>query len=165
MQETRVPSDDPIAAGADGSPTPPTRPEPPRRKVAVIVVAVLVVLVGGVAGAVTFLDHRSSSYSDLLELRDAAVDAGLNCSKWERNDIPEREIQAGVCTGGDGGMLLMYTDSAKRTDDVAEMRTRLAAKGTNYTLLVRDNWVIATPTGTAADLADDMGGEVLQDSN
>jgi hypothetical protein len=106
----------------------------------------------------------SSEYSDVLELRDAAVDAGLDCPDWERTSDEDTKA-TGACS--DDAVLILYRDADGRKTGVAEMVkthqefNKMLGADVPQTLLVGDNWVINSPD--AADLADDLGGEVIDD--
>lgn len=91
----------------------------------------------------------SSGYSDVLELRDAAMDAGLQCPDWERTSDT-----TGTCSEAD--VLILSDDIDAEVDHLMEFAKDY---GVPVTLLVGDNWVVNSPD--AADLKDDLGGEVV----
>ena len=95
-----------------------------------------------------------STYGDLIDLRDAAVDADYFCPAWESKDI-----DSGSCTDHDVFHLSASADA--NADSVAEHVDILRTFGfTPATMLVGDNWWIDGPTADLDHIADDLGGEI-----
>lgn len=123
-----------------------------------------------------------SDYDSLLELRDAAIEAGLQCDDWERVDE-----NSGSC--GEDVVMSFYEDEEERKREVEEtldtfrdlailddrineelepMEDALGMEPTDDITpidvpltprLVKDNWVITS--ADAVDLQDKLGGEVI----
>lgn len=97
-----------------------------------------------------------STYSTVIELRDAFIAAGGDCPDWQMTNRVKLAAQSGECSGS---VVLSTYLSASTRDEVI-----LALKGVSdpgaVHLLVGENWIINTkaPEG----LVDKMGGTVVR---
>lgn len=89
--------------------------------------------------------------SSLVELRDAATDAGLDCPSWELGlEAPGGMTKAGTCGGGVD--LVVHADA-----EAQELAVDYLVREGD-TVLVGPNWTIVTDQ--APELAAELGGEV-----
>lgn len=96
-------------------------------------------------------------YTSLTELRDAAVDAGLDCSSWTLATVESGE--GGHC--GDSVSLNLFSDHEDATQAANNLGDMLGSMGINYTTLLGDNWFIQLPSSNASELQDVLGGEII----
>jgi hypothetical protein len=94
-----------------------------------------------------------TEYGTIEELRDAAVDAGLDCDDWEEGTADGNWAQYGTC--GSDTTLATYTSESQRDDDVDGAKER--ALGGE--LLVGPNWTVRADD--VADLQTELGGTVV----
>jgi hypothetical protein len=93
-------------------------------------------------------------FDDLIDLRDAAVDAGLDCDDWKR-----RDVQSGSC--GSDSVLFVYESESVRKKEVQDNLDNLVLAGFEYDYVVGKNWAISAPDAGAAEyLHAELGGEI-----
>jgi hypothetical protein len=100
-------------------------------------------------------------YASVVELRDAAITAGLPCRGWTQDNEAELAAESGTCA--DGVTVAVYPDDTTLAVAlVYELSLRLATQTVGiatFPLLVGPNWIIATLQ--APELAQHLGGIVL----
>lgn len=99
-------------------------------------------------------DTTSQRYEHVLDLRDAAVDAGYECPSWFETDTVPGSSSSGVCSDFD---LFAVFDS--NSDPGIELVIEAQREGDTATLR-GSNWVIVCPDPEA--LQAELGGEVIQ---
>jgi hypothetical protein len=113
---------------------------------------VCVVLVGGCGGA------HYTSYVSVEELRIDAVEAGLDCPQWTRDDRPDG-TQAGSCSTI--SRLFVYVDGDALDSAMDEFHETAERTGLKFKVLRGENWVANDPY--AESLQDALGGEIVTD--
>lgn len=99
----------------------------------------------------------STGFPSVVELRDAAVDAGLPCPRWRQTDRYEVAAEYAKCSGST--TLSTYSTRADLQEALATLRTLNLPLGEEATpLLVGENWIIQSPH--APKIADRLGGVV-----
>lgn len=96
-------------------------------------------------------------YSTVVELRDAAKDAGTTCPDWKQTDVVKFAAQSGSCS--DDSVFATYATTAQLDEAVAtykEINTSADAP-----MLVGANWSIVAPAKIVNYLKDEMGGTVV----
>jgi hypothetical protein len=114
------------------------------RRIAITLAALALALTGCGGNA----DH------DLLDLRDAAVDAGYTCPNWRTHE----DGDVGYCTDAD--VFAVYADKSALNAGLAKHLDTLSTFGFEATILVGDNWWIDGPKADLEHIADDLGGEI-----
>jgi hypothetical protein len=104
------------------------------------------------AGSTT---DEGGGFESLNELREAAVDAGLDCQTW--TPAPVESGDGAHC--GESVRLNWFADDDAARDAAEELSETLRDVGIAYTLLLGDNWFISADD--ADELQDDLGGEVV----
>lgn len=93
----------------------------------------------------------------MVELRDAAVDAGLPCPRWRQTDRYEVAAEFGKCSGATA--LSTYSTSADLQEAVTTLRALNLPLGEEATpILVGANWIIQSPH--VPKIAGRLGGAV-----
>lgn len=93
-------------------------------------------------------------FDDLIDLRDAAIDAGLDCDDWKR-----RDVQSGSC--GSDSVLFVYESESVRKREVQDNLDNLVLARFEYDYVVGKNWAISAPDAGAAEyLQEELGGEI-----
>jgi len=105
----------------------------------------------------------AQSYATVVQLRDAAVEWGMTCDKWDGSGASDlAAAQSGVCsaTVGDTSVLFAtYATPADLQTDLTYLRG-LIFPGEDVALLTGANWLISTDGAWAARLAVKLGGTV-----
>lgn len=111
----------------------------------------------------------------VVELKDAAMAAGLPCPFWEQTNAVTLAAESGECTTGSGSYVLSTYISESSRDDAVQrfkdfslgIRKTLEGKEDvdptltdEETLLVGPNWVINS--NTAASLQVTLGGKIVR---
>jgi hypothetical protein len=101
-------------------------------------------------------------YSNLLELRKAAVEAGLDCPSWNQQptwypQVSHSGVEGGICS--ENSVLVLYTDGQDPEKEIGRTIVSLTDLNVGYPFLVGKNWMVNSPD--AADLQDAMGGKVV----
>lgn len=105
---------------------------------------------------------RGHQYSDLQDLRKAAVDAGLDCPSWNQQpvwnrQVPHSGVESGICS--ENSVLVLYTHGQNPEKEIGRTITGLTDLDVGYPFLVGKNWMVNSPD--AGDLQNAMGGKVL----
>lgn len=120
------------------------------RRRAVVVVALMV--------SMAACASPEKRYDSALELRSAAVNAGLNCTRYNPMTPPSGAASAGHCVGsGSHAEFVVYNgdDAASKGADEAQRRL-----GSGDAMLVGPNWYLSAAASEVSDLHDAVGGEV-----
>lgn len=94
------------------------------------------------------------SYGGVESLKDAFVNAGGDCSDWDRHDAGELSEESGSC-GDDAALSYFGDDSEGYGTSYASMQKL------DVPMIVGDNWIIQTSfedAGRGHKLAHDIGG-------
>jgi len=101
------------------------------------------------------------TFSGVVDLRDAAVEAGYVCPHWQQSNAITLAAESGDCS--DESVLSTYAsdgDLQQQLDIDKEMADLLTDSGIETTpSLVGPNWILKDPR--AADLRDSLGGVVV----
>jgi hypothetical protein len=101
------------------------------------------------------------TFSSVVDLRDAAVDAGYECRRWKQTNDVTLAAESGTCSAA--SVLSTYAsdgDLQQQLDVDKEMADLLTDSGIETTpALVGPNWILKDPR--AADLQDALGGVVV----
>jgi hypothetical protein len=95
----------------------------------------------------------AQTYTSVIELRDAAVAAGLPCPHWQQSDVILDASESGDCSGN--AVISTYATAA-RLDRAVERVTSFPGG----VVLVGPNWIINAPQ--APKLAKVLGGTVTR---
>lgn len=123
--------------------------------------ALLAVTLTGCAGTTTPeltptpTPARAVAYDDAAALRDAAVQAGLDCPRWDSLNVITNAASSGHCS--DYAVLSTYLTEDAVQSTVIGMK-RLGGDGS---LLVGPNWIISERPEVVQSLKESMGGTVV----
>lgn len=102
---------------------------------------------------------NGGTYAEVSGLRDAAVDAGLDCQAWELTSNPTSDlIGSGSGSCSSSAMLTIYEEGIP-PQGMESVVDSLQEAGAGYSFLVGENWVIISPD--AEDLQDHLGGKLI----
>jgi hypothetical protein len=97
-----------------------------------------------------------SSYTSVEGLRVDAIEAGLDCPNWTRDDRPDG-TQAGSCSATT--RLFVYEDEDALDAAMEEFDQVADRTGLDFTVLRGENWVVND--ANAASLQEELGGQVV----
>lgn len=117
-----------------------------------IALAALALILVGCAPQVT----APTTYGDVVELRDAAVAAGLPCPAWEQKNQVTLASTSGTCSGQ--AVLSVFLSK----DAVQELVTKAKSLPGKRTWLVGENWVINAPVADLDKIQPAMGGQRVE---
>lgn len=127
------------------------------KKTAILSGLCTLLVLSGCSGGVT----KDATYGSAADLRDAAKAVGYPCAAWSDEDTTD-EFDAGTC---DGLQMRVYADEETRVADMSGIilggTLSIIKANQGIHLVVARNWVIQTPTQSADDLSDKLGGEVI----
>lgn len=119
-----------------------------RRAAVALAVAVLLAACGRAA--------PSQRYETILDLRAAAVSAGMQCPQW-RVSIRHDGSQLGTCSAT--AIVVLFDDAEQRDAAVEDLRQTLERVDLPFTVLVGENWMIDAPE--VPQLAGALGGSLV----
>ncbi|GKV72960.1 hypothetical protein NCCP2145_23410 [Pseudarthrobacter sp. NCCP-2145] len=96
------------------------------------------------------------SYASVVELRDAMVNAGLDCPQWDRHDGMLDSMSAADCSEN----IVLATYSSKDDREKQMKRYRAMGESMEMTVLVGVNWTINSPL--ADRVQDKLGGYLYE---
>jgi hypothetical protein len=149
----------------------------------VAAVAAAVTLLAGCGGGdttnpsapVTSSQATLGEVDSVVDLKDAAMAAGMSCPFWDQTNAMTLAAESGECTTGSGSYVLSTYISESSRDDAVQrfkdfslgIRKTLEEKEDvdpaltqEETLLVGPNWVINS--NTAASLQVTLGGKIVR---
>lgn len=99
--------------------------------------------------------------SSVVELRDALMDAGYDCTGWTQENVVDLAAESGSCDDSDVfSTFASEGDLQAQLDISREMGDMLAdADVEANTNLVGPNWIFSAPT--AGDYAEKVGGTIV----
>lgn len=118
-----------------------------------------IVIVGTLAAATLALSGCSVEthhYSSALELRSAAVNAGLHCTNYVPNAHPAPATSAGDCVGGTPASFYVFDDDAVAKQQIKIAKTKLV--GAHTKMLSGPNWYLLTADPGAVQ--SEVGGSI-----
>lgn len=97
--------------------------------------------------------------SSVVELRDAAVNAGYSCGSWDQDDAVTAAKESGTCAHGLDTFAVF--SSTETTEEMKDQFLTLAAKGKmkGTSGLFGSNWAILAPSNEMGPIAVALGGE------
>lgn len=98
-----------------------------------------------------------TTYSSVEDLRDAAIDAGLECSSWEQDNKALNAAESGSCADRKY-VFSTYATEADLQAAVSRSATWADLLETDEAAVIGENWIIKGPD--VEDLAKDLGGTV-----
>ena len=99
----------------------------------------------------------SHRYASAVELRSAAVNAGLHCTGYAPTALPDGAQSAGACMGGTKATFVVYGDEAAATKGAHAAQ---AAAGSGMSVLHGPNWYMVAATPDIDGVHDAVGGDV-----
>jgi hypothetical protein len=139
------------------------------------IVAAVVLVVAGCSGeagqgavtsptpVATPTPSKNLRYDSVVELRDAAVEAGYSCPNWKQDNAVTNAKESGTCTDED-----VFSIYATDSDLEAQIETTKAADELLREqqiepdpTLVGPNWMIKLPSEWVYRVKDALGGEIV----
>lgn len=93
-------------------------------------------------------------YRTVVDLRNAAIAAGYECSEWEQHNKISRAAESGSCSTAD--VFSTYVTESDASAAAATLKSLQGAK----TLVVGPNWIINTNV-MVPELSSALGGTVV----
>lgn len=97
-------------------------------------------------------------YGSVVELRDAAVAAGLECPNWRQSNKVTAAAESGTCSSST--VLSTYLSERDKREVVANHKQFNDMLDDDDPVLVGPNWIINSPQ--AAELQQLLGGTVVR---
>lgn len=132
------------------------------RKHIAVLAAIPLVLTGLAACGGDDSDAASSSsappatYDSVVELKNAAVEAGYTCTSWKQDDRVQNAAQSGQCSDSDVFSTYLTSDAVQSTI------TGLKSLGSGVHVLAGENWIINAPSSKLPALRDELGGTIVK---
>lgn len=106
--------------------------------------------------AVSACSEQTHHYADALELRSAAVNAGLHCTNYTPDEKPAPASSSGRCVGEPGSRFFVFKDDKTAKQQIDAAKKTMASQG--YGMLYGPNWYVLT--AKPGDIKDGVGGHV-----
>ena len=128
------------------------------KKSALVALAALLAGCSG-APAASPTPTPQATYGHVVELKDAAVRAGYECSDWQQANIVTLAASSGTCSSADVFSVYLSSDAVQQVV--------VAQKGLpgDVHLLVGQNWIINAPAESLPALRDALGGQIVEQSS
>lgn len=106
--------------------------------------------------------EKDASYGSVMDLRDAAIEAGLPCPNWKQTDVVEGAAESGTCSG-DSVLATFATDQDLQhaLDNLRSMQQLFEKQNLPFNpVLVGPNWTVNA--SNSDQLQTVLGGTVLR---
>jgi hypothetical protein len=99
----------------------------------------------------------AKSYNTVVELRDAAIEAGLPCPGWTMTNVSLAKESA---TCSDSSTLSVYTSTAARDEQLKNTDNFLGGALGKQVRLVGPNWILSYYKHDLTPFQKKLGGEI-----